>query len=126
MEKPLVGVFQPDRLEGTANPNNCFCGQTHMEFQSRNTKYNENIVLSISRVRCLRWQRSSRTSADGEERDERRGHYRQERRAQCCEGHKKGCSHGGLHVHAIIEATLLNATELFTDSIRLSLRPIRQ
>ena len=74
-------------------------------------KYNESVVLSISRVGRLRWQRSRWARPHGEERGEKFGDYREERRAQCGEGHKEGCAHCGLHVHAIVE-----------NAIRLSMR----
>ena len=65
-------------------------------------KYYENVVFSISRVGALRWQPSGWACSHGEERSERYGDYRQERRAQCGEGHKESCAYCGLHVHTIV------------------------
>ena len=67
-------------------------------------KYDESVVFSISRAGGLRWQRSSWACPHGEERGEKYGDYREERCAQCGEGHKEGRPHCGLHVHAIVEA----------------------
>ena len=66
-------------------------------------KYHEGVVFSISRVGRLRWQRSRWARPHGEERGEKFGDYSEERRAQCGEGHKEGCAHCGLYVHAIVE-----------------------
>jgi hypothetical protein len=68
-------------------------------------KYNESVVFSISRVGRLRWQRSSWACSHGEERGERHGYYREERRAQCGKGHKESCAHRGSHGDAIVELT---------------------
>lgn len=65
--------------------------------------YYENVVFSISRVRALRWQSSGWAGSHGEERGERYGDYRQERRAQRGQGHQESCAHDGLHLHAIGE-----------------------
>ena len=70
------------------------------------TKYNESVVFSISRARGLRWQRSSWACPHRKERGERYGNYREERRAQCGEGHKESCAHFALHVHAIVEKVI--------------------
>jgi len=66
-------------------------------------KYHESVIFSISRVWRLRWQSSSRACAHGEARGEKHGDYREERRAQCGEGHKKSRAHRGLRVYALIE-----------------------
>jgi hypothetical protein len=44
-------------------------------------KYNESVIFSISRIGCLRWQRSSRACPHGKKRGEKHGDYREERRA---------------------------------------------
>jgi hypothetical protein len=75
--------------------------------------YYENVVFSISRVGALRWQPPSWTCSHGEERGERYGYYRQERRAQCGQGHKESCAHCGLYVHAIAEFRRLVASAAF-------------
>ena len=66
-------------------------------------RYYEGVVFTISRARRLRRQRSRWACPHGEERDEKYGDYREERRAQRGEGHKESCAHCGLHVHAIVE-----------------------
>jgi dTDP-4-dehydrorhamnose 3,5-epimerase-like enzyme len=46
-------------------------------------KYHESVIFSISRARALHWQRSQRSSwacPHGEERGEKHGDYREERR----------------------------------------------
>jgi hypothetical protein len=56
----------------------------------------------------LHWQRSQRSSRacpHGQERGEEHGDYREERRAQCCEGHKESGAHCGLHGNSIVEPT---------------------
>jgi hypothetical protein len=88
-------------------------------------KYNESVVFSISRVRPLHWQRSQRSRwacPHGEERGEKHGDNREECRAQCGQGHKEGCAHCGLHVHAIVEAWWLRLRQCFCGVIRLSVR----
>ena len=86
-------------------------------------KYNESVVFSISRIGHLRWQRSSWACPHGEERGEKYGDYREERRAQCGEGHKESCPHCGLHVHAIVEKPgVRDSGSAFAAVIRLSMR----
>ena len=86
-------------------------------------KYNEGVVFSISRVGRLRWQRSRWARPHGEERGEKFGDYREERRAQCGEGHKEGCAHCGLYVHAIVEKPgVRDSDSAFAAVIRLSMR----
>src|SRR2546423_15652732 len=77
--------------------------------------YHEDFVLSHFGRRHLRRQRSSRPSPHREECGERLSDYSQKCRAQCRKGHKESCPHRGLHIHAIVEASLSNAIELVGD-----------
>jgi len=86
-------------------------------------KYNEGVVFTISRTRRLRWQRSRWARPHGEERGEKYGDYREERRAQCGEGHKEGCAHCGLYVHAIVQKPgVRDSDSAFAALIQLSMR----
>ena len=85
--------------------------------------YHESVVFYISRPGGLCRQHSSRACPHGEERGEEYGDYREERRAQCGEGHKEGCAHCGLHVHAIVEKSGVRDSDgAFAAVIRLSMR----
>jgi len=75
--------------------------------------YYENVVFSISRVGALRWQSPGWACPHGEERSERYGDHRQERRAQRGQGHKESCTYCGLHVHAIVQLRRLTLWERF-------------
>jgi hypothetical protein len=71
-------------------------------------RYHESVVFSISRVRPLHGQHSQRASwacPHGEERGEKHGDYREERRAQCGEGHKESGAHCGPQGDSIVEPT---------------------
>ena len=65
--------------------------------------YNESVIFNISRVGSLRGERSSWACTHSQARGEKHGDYREERRAQCGEGHKKSRAHRGLRVRALIE-----------------------
>ena len=86
----------------------------------RYLKYDESVVLNISRVGGLRWQPSGWACPHGEERVEKHGDYREKRRAQRGERHKEGCAHCGLRVHAVIEFQGLRIRHYFCGRIRLS------
>jgi hypothetical protein len=70
--------------------------QAHSVCLPRYFKYYESVVFNISRAGGLRWQRSSGACPHCEERGERHGDYREERCAQCGEGHKESGAHCGL------------------------------
>jgi hypothetical protein len=58
-------------------------GQTHLASLLRYFRYHESVIFNISRVRPLRWQcpqRSGWAYPHGEERGEKYGDYREERR----------------------------------------------
>ena len=78
-------------------------------------RYYESVVFNISRARPLHWQRSQRSSwacSHGEERGEKHGYYREERRAQCRKGHQESGAHCGLQGDSIVEPTELGVAIL--------------
>jgi hypothetical protein len=73
--KMRVDIFAHDPLEATNNPRICLLKAAY-GLAATIFKYNESVVFNISRVGCLRWQRSSWACPQGEERGEKHGDYR--------------------------------------------------
>ena len=73
--KMRVDIFAHDPLEATNNPRICL-QKGAFGIAATIFKYNESVVFNISRVGCLRWQRSSWACPHGEERGEKHGDYR--------------------------------------------------
>ena len=73
--KMRVDIFAHDPLEATNNPRICLQKGAY-GLAATIFKYNESVVFNISRVGCLRWQRSSWACPHGEERGEKHGDYR--------------------------------------------------
>ena len=73
--KMRVDIFAHDPLVATNNPRICLQKGAY-GLAATILKDNESVVFNISRVGCLRWQRSSWACPHGEERGEKHGDYR--------------------------------------------------
>ena len=83
-------------------------------------KYDERVVFSISRIGALRGKSSGWACAHSQTRGEKHSDYREKRRAQRGEGHKKSRAHGGLRVHALIQfGAVPAAIQLSEGEVRL-------
>ena len=64
-------------------------------------KYNESVIFSHSRIRCLRWQRTGWACSHRTTRGEGQCDYSEECGAWRCEGHTKSRPQSGQFLHSI-------------------------